>query len=115
MEALIALLSWQSIAATIVLYYATLALFRLYLHPLARFPGPKLAAVSLLYEGYYDLYLPGQYTFKIAELHKQYGNEDLANPRSCNAFTHMLPNRPNHPYQSPRASRERFGFLQHSL
>ncbi|KAI1205170.1 cytochrome P450 [Annulohypoxylon truncatum] len=73
MEALSSLLSWQSIAATVVLYYATLALYRLYLHPLARFPGPKLAAVTRLYEGYYDLYQSGQYTFKIAELHKQYG------------------------------------------
>ncbi|KAI1101930.1 cytochrome P450 [Jackrogersella minutella] len=53
--------------------YVTLALYRLYLHPLARIPGPKLAAVTRLYEGYYDLYQSGQYTFKIAELHKQYG------------------------------------------
>ncbi|KAI1379801.1 cytochrome P450 [Hypoxylon crocopeplum] len=60
MEALSSLLSWQSIVSTIILYYVTLALYRLYLHPLARFPGPKLAA-------------SGQYTFKIAELHKQYG------------------------------------------
>ncbi|KAH8763249.1 cytochrome P450 [Diaporthe sp. PMI_573] len=73
MEALFNLLSWQNIVATIVLYYVTLALYRLYLHPLARFPGPKLAAVTRLYEGYYDLYQSGQYTFKIAELHKQYG------------------------------------------
>ncbi|KAF3059810.1 Trichodiene oxygenase [Daldinia childiae] len=73
MEALSSLLSWQSIVTTIVLYYVTLALYRLYLHPLARFPGPKLAAVTRLYEGYYDLYQSGQYTFKIAELHKQYG------------------------------------------
>ncbi|KAI0868666.1 cytochrome P450 [Hypoxylon argillaceum] len=51
----------------------TLTLYRLYLHPLARFPCPKLAAITRLYEGYYDLYQSGQYSFKIAELHKQYG------------------------------------------
>lgn len=73
MEALSSLLSGQSIAATIVLYLVTLALYRLYLHPLARFPGPKLAAVTRWYEGYYDLYQSGQYTFKIGQLHKQYG------------------------------------------
>ncbi|ROW17019.1 hypothetical protein VPNG_01431 [Cytospora leucostoma] len=73
MEGFLNLLSWQSIVTTIVLYYATVALYRLYLHPLAKFPGPKLAAVTRWYEGYYYLYLSGQYTFKIAELHKQYG------------------------------------------
>lgn len=76
METLFTFLSWQNIVATIFLYYVTLALYRLHLHPLARFPGPKLAAVTRLYEGYYDLYQSGQYTFKIAELHKQYGKEN---------------------------------------
>lgn len=75
MEALSSLLSGQNILATIVLYFVTLALYRLYLHPLARFPGPKLAAITRLYEGYYDLYQSGQYTFKIAELHRQYGED----------------------------------------
>ncbi|KAL1857565.1 hypothetical protein Daus18300_010324 [Diaporthe australafricana] len=73
MEALSSLPLGQSIVATILLFYVTLALYRLYLHPLARFPGPKLAAVTRLYEGYYDLYKSGQYTFKIADLHNQYG------------------------------------------
>ena len=77
MKDLSSLLSWQSIVTTIILYYLTVALYRLYLHPLARFPGPKLAAVTRWYEGYYDLYQSGQYTFKIAELHKQYGKRDL--------------------------------------
>ncbi|KAI3340416.1 cytochrome P450 [Ustulina deusta] len=73
MEALRSLLFGQSIVAIIVLYYVTLALYRLYLHPLARFPGPKLAAVTRVYEDYYDLYQSGKYTFKISELHKQCG------------------------------------------
>jgi hypothetical protein len=84
MEALHSLLKGQNIVATVVLYYVTLALYRLYLHPLARFPGPKLAAVTRLYEGYYDIYHSGQYTFKISELHKQYGENavfpDLTTP-----------------------------------
>jgi len=49
------------------------AVYRLYLSPIAHIPGPKLAALTRLYEAYYDLYLGGQYTFKIIELHKQYG------------------------------------------
>lgn len=87
MESLSNVISWQSIVATIIFYYVTLGLYRLYLHPLARFPGPKLAALTRWYEGYYDLYKGGQYTFKIAELHKQYGEEDLG-PGFRTIFTH---------------------------
>ncbi|OTB00292.1 hypothetical protein M426DRAFT_267883 [Hypoxylon sp. CI-4A] len=47
--------------------------YRLFLHPLAGFPGPKLAAATLWYEFYYDGIKPGRYTFKIGELHEKYG------------------------------------------
>ncbi|KAI0394396.1 trichodiene oxygenase [Xylariaceae sp. FL0594] len=56
-------ISWHAIAATVVLYYLTLILYRLSFHPLSQFPGPRLAAISRWYEAYYD----------IAELHKKYG------------------------------------------
>ena len=49
------------------------AIYRLALSPIARVPGPKLAALTTLYEAYYDVYFPGQYVFKIKELHKKYG------------------------------------------
>ncbi|KAK8022121.1 cytochrome P450 [Apiospora rasikravindrae] len=65
--------SWESIATIVVIYLVTVSIYRLFLHPLARFPGPKLAAVTRYYEAYYDLIRNGQYTFKIAELHKRYG------------------------------------------
>ncbi|KAK0712207.1 cytochrome P450 [Apiosordaria backusii] len=74
MEVLGSLLSWQSIAVTAVVYFLTLAFYRLYLHPLAKFPGPKLAAITRYYEAYYDIVKNGQYTFRIAEMHKKYGN-----------------------------------------
>lgn len=50
-----------------------LAVYRLYLHPLAKFPGPKLAAVTTLYEFYYDGLKRGQYTFEIGRMHEKYG------------------------------------------
>lgn len=65
--------SWLNVAGTIVIYYVTIVSYRLFLRPLARFPGPKLAAISRWYEAYYDLSKGGQYTPKIAELHEQYG------------------------------------------
>jgi hypothetical protein len=42
-------------------------------HPLSKFPGPKLAAASYLYEAWYDLILVGRYTRKIKDMHAQYG------------------------------------------
>ena len=49
------------------------AVYRLYFSPLAKFPGPKLAALTLWYEFYYDVIKRGRYTWKIAELHERYG------------------------------------------
>jgi hypothetical protein len=46
---------------------------RLFLHPLAHIPGPRLAALTWWYEFYFDVIQPGQYVFKIQQLHKQYG------------------------------------------
>ena len=46
----------------------------MYFSPLAKFPGPKLAALTLWVEFYYDVVKRGRYTWKIEEMHKQYGN-----------------------------------------
>ncbi|KAK8875228.1 trichodiene oxygenase [Apiospora arundinis] len=64
---------WAILAVAVFAYFATLVFYRLFLDPLARFPGPKLAAISRWYEAYYDVVLGGKYTFKIAQLHKEYG------------------------------------------
>jgi hypothetical protein len=56
-----------------LVYIVTLAIYRLYLSPLAKFPGPKLAALSKYYEFYYEVVKRGQFTFHIQELHKKYG------------------------------------------
>jgi hypothetical protein len=57
----------------LLVYLVGLGAYRLYLSPLARYPGPKLAALSNWYEFYYDVILQGNFTFHIQELHKQYG------------------------------------------
>ncbi|KAK8023577.1 cytochrome P450 [Apiospora rasikravindrae] len=65
--------SWKHGVVLAALYFLTLAFHRLFLHPLAGFPGPRLAAVTRDFEAYYDVVCNGQYTFKIAEMHKRYG------------------------------------------
>lgn len=49
------------------------AIYRLYFHPLSKFPGPKLASVTHLYEFYYDVVRKGRYLWEIEKMHEQYG------------------------------------------
>lgn len=60
-------------AGVLLIYVISLAIYRLWLSPLARFPGPRLAALTLWYEFYHDVLRGGQYGRKIAELHEAYG------------------------------------------
>ncbi|KAF2135991.1 uncharacterized protein K452DRAFT_354132 [Aplosporella prunicola CBS 121167] len=42
-------------------------------HPLAKFPGPKLAAMTMWYQGYYDIWRRGQYIWEVIKMHEKYG------------------------------------------
>lgn len=58
----------------VAIYLLGLAIYRLYLTPSAKFPGPRLAALCYWYEFYYDVWPhEGQYTWKIRKLHQEYG------------------------------------------
>lgn len=46
--------------------------YRLYFHPLRNFPGPKIAAVTTLYNAYYDICDSGLVK-RLPKLHKKYG------------------------------------------
>lgn len=61
------------VSLSFLIYASGLACYRLFLHPLSKFPGPKLAAVTLWYEFYYDVVLGGRYTFQIGHMHQKYG------------------------------------------
>lgn len=58
---------------TILLYNIFLSLYRLFFHPLAKFPGPRLAAATGWYEFYHDIVHRGQFIWHIEQLHDQYG------------------------------------------
>lgn len=64
---------WAALMATAGLFLITRILYRLYFHPLAKIPGPKLAAASHLLEFYYDVILGGQYVFQIEKMHQKHG------------------------------------------
>lgn len=82
--------------------------YRLVFHPLARFPGPKLAAATSLVELYYDHVQKGQLAFKIQGWHAKYGKSHFL-PISLTLKTSMRRNfagkisltltRPHHPHQ----------------
>lgn len=71
---------WALVPSFIV-YFSFLAVYRLYLSPLSRFPGPKLAALTGLYEFYHDYWLDGKFVFEIERMHKKYGPIVRINPR----------------------------------
>lgn len=69
-------LLWAILILTI--YLVGGAVYRLYLSPLAKFPGPKLAALTLWYEFYYDVVKQGRYTWEIAKMHEHYGTNRVS-------------------------------------
>jgi hypothetical protein len=56
-------------------YRIILIIYRLTFHPLAKFPGPKLAAATSLYEHYFDAIRGGVFLFEIERLHGIYGEQ----------------------------------------
>lgn len=87
--------TWVLVALALLVAHASyLVLHRLYLSPISHIPGPKLAALTWVYEFYYDVILGGQYVFKILELHRHYGPIIRINPSEIHiadkTFYHTL-------------------------
>lgn len=64
---------FTSAIVLVTAYVVGVAVYRLWLSPIASFPGPRLAALTSLYEFYYDTICCGQFTFHIGRLHEKYG------------------------------------------
>lgn len=64
---------WLVSIASCLLYFIVLAVYRLYLSPIAYFPGSKFTAISGWYETYLDVFKGGQFTFQIQKWHEKYG------------------------------------------
>ncbi|KAJ3494206.1 hypothetical protein NLG97_g4228 [Lecanicillium saksenae] len=68
-------------AAGLIVLLLARSVYRLYFHPLSGFPGPKIAAVSHLYEFYHDVLRDGMFIWEIERMHKKYGPIVRINPR----------------------------------
>jgi hypothetical protein len=63
----------SALLAFCTLYSLAVAIHRLYFSQYAKFPGPKLAALTYAYMFYYDAVAgDGQYMYKIKDLHEEY-------------------------------------------
>lgn len=56
-----------------ITYGVLLALYRIYLHPLAKYPGPRLAGATQWYEFYFDVIKRGRFAWEIKRMHEVYG------------------------------------------
>ena len=63
-----------------VFYKFTIIIYRLWLHPLSNFPGPRLAAVSSLYSFYFNVVRGGLFIWEIQRMHRQYGKSRIFSP-----------------------------------
>lgn len=60
------LISFSVLLATYLSYWTVRAIYRIYFHPLSRYPGSKVAAASAAwYEWYWNFHKPGQLLFEI--------------------------------------------------
>jgi hypothetical protein len=68
------------LVVSVIAYRFWRLFYDLYLHPLARIPGPKLAAITYLYQTYFSLVGGSRFYIQIGKLHEKYGS------RASNVF-----------------------------
>jgi hypothetical protein len=57
----------------------------LVLHPLAKIPGPKYAAITHYYQFYYDVLKRGRFPWELRRLHQVYGTMNYSSYKCLQA------------------------------
>lgn len=72
-------LPFLAVSVALFIYAVAVVIFRLFFHPLARFPGPKLAAATKWYEFWFDIVKSpgGTFAHEIERMHHVYGKSAL--------------------------------------
>ncbi|KAJ5684215.1 uncharacterized protein N7477_000560 [Penicillium maclennaniae] len=65
---------------SVLTYCLVTLIYRLHIHPLSRFPGPRLASVTGLYEVYFSAGGASSFNDEIAKMHLNYGNSPHTPP-----------------------------------
>lgn len=78
----IALEPLECLSVVAVVWILGFVVTRLYLHPLSKFPGPRIAAVTRWYEFYHDVLRDGTYVKYYPKLHKKLGSNSSGAPPS---------------------------------
>lgn len=58
---------------SVLAYVLVMIVYRLHIHALSKFPGPRLAAVTGLYEIYFAAWGAGSFQDEIQRMHDEYG------------------------------------------
>ena len=86
---LFSLRGFATIVALLIVHRIAIMLYNISpLHPLYRFPGPRLAAASRLYDMWFDLVKVGKFNHEIQRLHEVYGMKYLR--RRCASARLMI-------------------------
>lgn len=64
---------WSSILLAALVVAASQVTYNVHFHPLARYPGPKLAAASLWWQIWIEVVTGQSLSLKLVELHGKYG------------------------------------------
>ncbi|KAL1619767.1 hypothetical protein SLS56_009968 [Neofusicoccum ribis] len=118
---------WTVVGLTLT-WAASLIVYRLFIHPLARFPGPKFAAATRWYEFYFEIVKSpgGQFHRELNRMHDQYGPIVRITPnelhvRDSSWFDVLYASNPTHRDKYPPAAQlaglplGTHGTVQHDL